>query len=112
PNGLQVTFDTTEPLPSLPAAVEVAAYRILLEAFTNMVHHANATSCQIKIKVEEKNLLLEISDDGKGLQKGNRAGVGFNSMRERAEELGGECVIETNSVGGVTVRAKLPLARS
>ena len=112
PNGLQVTFDTTEPLPSLPAAVEVAAYRILLEAFTNMVHHANATSCQIKIKVEEKNLLLEIADDGKGLQKGNRAGFGFNSMRERAEELGGECVIETNSVGGVTVRARLPLARS
>jgi signal transduction histidine kinase len=49
PNGLSVAFDVTEPMPPLPAAVEVAAYRILLEAFTNIIHHADATQCRIKI---------------------------------------------------------------
>jgi len=110
PSGLQITFDVTEPLPALPAAVEVAAYRIVLEAFTNLVRHANATICHIQIKVEEQDLLLEVSDNGKGLPKGNRVGVGFNSMRERAEELGGECVIRNNTAGGVTVRARLPIS--
>lgn len=111
PNGLQVTFDVTEPLPSLPAAVEVAAYRIVLEAFTNSVRHAKALTCQIQIKIENHTLLLNVSDNGNGLPKGNRAGVGFTSMRERAEELGGECLIENNPMGGVTVRARLPLGK-
>ncbi len=111
PNGMQIIFDVTEPLPALPAAVEVAAYRIVLEAFTNLVRHAKATSCRIQIKIENQTLLLEVSDNGNGLPKGNRAGVGFTSMRERAEELGGECVIENNHAGGVTVRARLPLGK-
>ncbi|MBI2332735.1 MAG: sensor histidine kinase, partial [Chloroflexi bacterium] len=112
PNGLQITFDVTEPLPTLPAAVEVAAYRIVLEAFTNAVRHARATACRIQIKIENQNLLLEVSDNGNGLPKDNRAGVGFTSMRERAEELGGGCVIENNKSGGVTVRARLPISAS
>ncbi|MFN8433390.1 MAG: histidine kinase [Anaerolineales bacterium] len=111
PNGLQITFNVTEPLPALPAAVEVAAYRIVLEAFTNLVRHANATTCQIEIKLENQNLLLQVSDDGKGLFKENRAGVGFTSMRERAEELGGECAIENSPTGGVVVKARLPLGK-
>lgn len=111
PNGMQITFDVTEPLPSLPAAVEVAAYRIVLEAFTNCVRYAKASACQIRIKLENQTLLLNVSDNGNGLPKGNRAGVGFTSMRERAEELGGECVIENNKTGGVTVRARLPLGK-
>jgi len=111
PNGLQVTFDVTEPLPSLPAAVEVVAYRIVLEAFTNLIRHAKATTCRIQIKIESHHLLLEVADNGKGLPKGNRAGIGFASMRERAEELGGECVIENNNAGGVTVRARFPLGK-
>ena len=77
PNGIQITFDVTEPMPSLPAAVEVAAYRIVLEAFTNIVNHAQASTCHIKIKIENNSLLLEVSDNGKGLSPNNRAGVGF-----------------------------------
>lgn len=111
PNGMQIIFDVTEPLPSLPAAVEVAAYRIVLEAFTNSVRHAKVTTCQIQIKMENQTLLLNVSDNGNGLPKGNRAGVGFTSMRERAQELGGECVIENNPAGGVTVRARLPVSK-
>jgi signal transduction histidine kinase len=109
PNGMQITFDATEPLPSLPAAVEVAAYRITLEAFTNIVKHAGANACQIKIRIENGSLDLEVADNGKGLPETARAGIGFTSMRERAAELGGECVIENNPTGGTIVRARLPV---
>lgn len=111
PNGMTITIDASEPLPSLPAAVEVAAYRIALEAFTNIVKHANANVCQIKLRVEDHSLLLEISDNGKGLSSEKRAGVGFTSMRERAAELGGECEIENISSGGARVKARLPLGK-
>ena len=109
PNGLQITFEITDPMPLLPAAVEVAAYRIALEAFTNIINHAEANACRIKIKIEDGSLLLEVSDNGKGLPVNNRAGVGFASMRERAAELGGECVIENNYSGGTRLKARLPL---
>jgi signal transduction histidine kinase len=109
PNGLQITFDITEPMPALPAAVEVAAYRIALEAFTNIINHANAKSCHIKLKVEADSLLLEVSDDGKGLSSNNHAGIGLTSIRERAAELGGEYAVENNPLGGTNVKARLPI---
>jgi signal transduction histidine kinase len=112
PNGLTITFDVTEPLPSLPAAVEVAAYRIALEAFTNIVNHAGADACNLRIKIEHNSLLLEISDNGKGMPSNNRAGVGLTSMRERAAELGGECTIENTPAGGTLVTARLPISAS
>ena len=110
-NGLQISFDTTEPMRSLPAAVEVAAYRIALEAFTNIINHAEANACHIVIRIENNSLLLVICDNGKGLPSNNHAGVGLTSMRERAAELGGECVIENNSSGGTLVSARLPIAK-
>jgi len=112
PNGLQISFDTTEPMPSLPAAVEVAAYRIVLEAFTNIIQYAEASACHIKLKLEDNSLLLEVSDNGKGLSPNKRSGVGLTSMRERASELGGECVVENNPAGGALVKAKLPIANA
>jgi len=112
PNGLQITFDVTDPMPPLPAAVEVAAYRIALEAFTNIVNHAQATACHLTTRVENNSLILVISDNGKGLSSNNHAGVGLTSMRERAAELGGEFVVENNPFGGTTVRAKLPITNS
>jgi signal transduction histidine kinase len=112
PNGLQITFDVTDPMPPLPAAVEVAAYRIGQEAFTNIVNHAQATACHLTIRVENNSLILVISDNGKGLSSNNHAGVGLTSMRERAAELVGEFVVENNPFGGTTVRAKLPITNS
>jgi signal transduction histidine kinase len=109
PNGLQVTFYVTEPLPPLPAAVEVAAYRIALEAFTNIVNHAEASQCKIRIKLDGDCLLLEISDNGKGFAGTEHSGVGLSSMRERASELGGTCVIESLPAGGTQVSARLPV---
>jgi signal transduction histidine kinase len=110
PKGIRVAFDVTEPMPPLPAAVEVAAYRIALEAFTNVVKHARASACQVVIKIENASLLLEISDNGKGLLAEPHGGVGFHSMRERAGELGGELVVERKPSGGTTVRARLPIS--
>ncbi|HKY55606.1 MAG TPA: GAF domain-containing sensor histidine kinase [Anaerolineales bacterium] len=112
PHGLQITFDVTEPMPTLPAAVEVATYRIALEAFTNIINHAQATACHITMKIENNSLLLEISDNGKGFSSNNHSGVGLTSMRERAAELGGEFIVENNPTGGTRVTANLPLSGS
>jgi signal transduction histidine kinase len=98
-------------MPPLPAAVEVAVYRIALEAFTNVVQYAQARSCQIDIQIENEYLFLQVSDDGKGLSPNTHSGVGFTSMRERANELGGECSISEIPTGGLRVQARLPLPR-
>ena len=80
--------------PELPAAAEVAAYRIVVEAVTNVVHHASARSCAIRIRTDD-GLSIVVDDDGVGLDGGVRPGVGLASMHERAEELGGTCVVAT-----------------
>jgi signal transduction histidine kinase len=108
-NGLVVSMEASNELPALPAAVEVAAYRITVEALTNVARHAHAHSCTVHLTVNGA-LELEILDDGVGLSPEHRAGVGLASMRERAAELGGICSIERLSAGGTRVRACLPIA--
>jgi signal transduction histidine kinase len=101
-------------LPELSAAVEVAVYRIAQEALTNVVRHAAAQRCAIRLALEEPTgwLVLSIQDDGCGLPQARSVGVGLVSMRERAEELGGTWSIEATSTGGTHVRARLPYVRS
>jgi signal transduction histidine kinase len=108
PNGLRVLIDAPDPLPALPAAVEVAAYHISLEALTNVARHANAQTCRIRFSLEN-GLIIEITDDGDGLPVDRHAGVGLTSMRERAAELGGEFRIEPAKTHGTRVWARLPL---
>jgi two-component system NarL family sensor kinase len=107
---LQISVEAPESLPNLPAAVEVAAYRITQEALTNVVNHAAARHCVVRIDVGE-GLHLEVVDDGVGISNGSRnsRGLGLNSMRERAEELGGACLVEPVTEGGTRVLAFLPL---
>ncbi|MCB0027515.1 MAG: sensor histidine kinase [Anaerolineales bacterium] len=95
-------------LPALPAAVEVAAYRIVQEALNNVVKHAKATSCMITIRLAT-GLKLVIEDDGVGIGETAVSGVGFISMQERAAELGGTCQIERLPSKGTRVTAVLPL---
>jgi two-component system NarL family sensor kinase len=106
-----ITVTGPNPLPALPAAAEVAAYRIAVEAMTNIVRHAGAASAAVRISVDGC-LQVEISDSGAGLPEGYRAGVGIISMRERAAELGGHCTIEHASPHGTVVRASIPLVTS
>jgi len=89
--------------------VEVAAYRIALEAFTNVVRHAGAAHCSIRLALDDDQLAVEVDDDGSGLPETPAAGVGLGSMRERAAELGGRCDILPGPLGGTLVRAALPL---
>jgi signal transduction histidine kinase len=113
--GLVVfSMEAPEDLPSLPAAVEVAAYRIVQEALANVRRHAQAKVCRIRISVDRGAgvLEVEITDDGVGISEGRVAGVGLSSMRERAEELGGRCDVESDPEGGTCVLARLPLPTS
>jgi two-component system NarL family sensor kinase len=109
-SSLQVTVKAPAMLPPLPAAVEVAAYRIVQEALTNVVHHAQAQHCIIRLELADE-LKVEVVDDGVGEVNGRQPGTGLGllSMRERAEELGGACLIEPATGGGTRVVASLPL---
>ena len=108
---LRIAVDAPECMPPLSAAVEVAAYRIIQEALTNVVRHAEARTCSIRFALDEAaaRLTLEIRDDGHGLPSERGTGVGLTSMRERAEELGGFCRVEALATGGTRVCAALPL---
>jgi len=107
--ALAITVETPDVLPALPAAVEVAAYRIVQEALTNVVRHARAHVCVVRVVVDTV-LQVEVSDDGMGIAPERHAGVGLTSMRERAAELGGTCVVDVSSLGGTRVTAHLPLS--
>ncbi|MBO9597155.1 MAG: sensor histidine kinase [Cohnella sp.] len=103
-------------LPSLRAAVEVAAYRIATESIVNTVKHANATVCRVRLEVtDSRKLLVEITDNGIGVAHqpawsgASGGGIGLLSMRERSAEIGGEFGIERLDTGGTRVWALLPL---
>ena len=106
----RITVVAPGALPPLPAAVEVAAYRIAQEALTNVLRHAAAHRAVVALSYDEPAALLtvEVTDDGRGLPPDPRPGVGLTSMRERAEELGGRCTVEALPAGGTRVRATLP----
>lgn len=108
--GIRVTVEAPGALPPLPAAVEVAAYRIVMEALNNVSRHADARNCEVRLSVNEESemLIVEASDDGRGIGGDREPGVGLSSMRERAEELGGSCIVEPMPSGGTRVRARLP----
>jgi signal transduction histidine kinase len=109
--GLRVDVVAPDQLPALPAAVEVAAYRIVQEALANVVRHAQAHRCYICLSCENDLLHVEVIDDGIGLPESYRAGVGLLSLRERTAELGGTCKIARMPEGGTCVQACLPLLK-
>jgi signal transduction histidine kinase len=102
---VQVTAGT---LPPLPAAVEVAAYRIASEAVANAFRHGDATACTVQLSADGTGLHLDVRDDGTGIPPDAVPGVGLASMRDRAAELGGELGIDTGP-SGTTLHARLPL---
>ncbi len=92
----------------LPAAVEVAAYRIASEALANVARHARATRVDVALERGDGALVITVADDGVGIPPDAPAGVGLVSIRERAAELGGSCTVECPPDGGTVVRAVLP----
>lgn len=111
-DGLRIILEAPAGLPPLPAAVEVAAYRIAGEAMANVARHAGASRCEVRLTLDEPrgSLRLEVSDDGRGIGENRGSGVGLHSMRERAEELGGTFDVEVSEEGGAKICASLPLA--
>jgi len=111
-DGLNISVEAPEHLPSLPAAMEVACYRIVQEAIANVMRHSRAHACRISLSTdrEHKQLELEIVDDGVGLPTNFHSGFGLVSMRERAAELGGICVVGPTTAGGTRVLAQVPLS--
>ncbi|MGW6278454.1 histidine kinase [Kribbella sp. NPDC055071] len=108
---LKIEIDISGPMPTLPAAVEVAAYRIVTESLTNAVRHSTGRRASVRLKATAADLHLTITDSGT-TDKPNRewqAGVGLRSMRERAEELGGTLDARP-SISGGQVLATLPLS--
>ena len=94
-------------LPPLPAAVDVAAYRIVTEALTNTLRHAGASAVDVRLQLVDGRLEVEVRDDGSGIAEGAARGVGLESMRERVAELGGLLTI-SSSGSGTIVRVELP----
>jgi signal transduction histidine kinase len=107
-SALALHLDLPEESPPLNAATEVALFRIATEAVRNVERHAGATRCSIRLEVADREVRLTISDDGSGLAAATVPGVGMDSMRERAEELGGSVRWSHAADGGTVVAAVLP----
>jgi signal transduction histidine kinase len=116
PAGVELVLDVG-PLPELPAAVEVAVYRITMEALTNAVRHGQPHRCTLRLHAGtparggegEGHLDLTVIDDGHGLPATIVPGLGLASMRQRATELGGSWSIDPLPAGGTCVQARIPL---
>jgi signal transduction histidine kinase len=107
-DSLVVEVSAPDRLPPLPAAVEVAAFRIASEAMTNVAKHAGASRCRVELELDA-TLGLTVTDNGRGSTGPTGRGVGWTSMTERAAELGGSCTIASRGDRGLVVRAVLPL---
>jgi signal transduction histidine kinase len=106
-DGPAVTIDAGA-VGALPPAIEVAAYRIVVEAVTNAVRHSGARTCTVRLTRERDALMVSVSDDGDGIRSGT-IGVGTRAMYERATEVGGELLVGAGPDGGTVVSASLPL---
>ncbi|RSM84898.1 sensor histidine kinase [Kibdelosporangium aridum] len=102
--GLQVTLDG-EPRP-LPPEVDLAAYRIIQEALTNVTRHASAQAVNVRIQYDDEHMRVQVDDDGRGGEV--TAGNGIRGMTERARSLGGDVTVR-GSTDGVRVHARLPI---
>lgn len=110
-SGLEVDvqIDAALEIERLPASIDAAAYRIIQEALTNSLRHAQASKLSLRIESVEDGLQLQIVDNGRGAQGATVIGNGISGMRERARLLGGDLTAQASAAGGFEVRAFLPL---
>jgi len=114
-SDLNVSFQLEGDLDHLAAAVEVATYRIIMEAVHNVHKHAAASECLVSVYATEHTLSINIQDDGKGFADINPnstyrgEGTGLNSMRQRTEELGGTFRVASLEPKGILISVSLPL---
>jgi signal transduction histidine kinase len=107
--GLEAALKVTGDRRRVSAAVDMSAYRIIQEAITNVLKHANASRVEVVIDYQPDALALTISDNGTGRQSDSSNGHGLIGMRERVALFGGDLSTGSSSLGGFTVRATLPV---
>jgi signal transduction histidine kinase len=105
---VRINLDCALGTDRLPAAVEVAAYRIVSEALTNVVRHAGASVCDVRLWLDG-DVHIEVRDNGRGLPPNFRPGMGLTSIRERCGELGGTASITADGPAGTRVSCRLPV---
>jgi two-component system, NarL family, sensor kinase len=107
-SGVKVTLDTPEDLGRLPDAIELALFRVLQEALTNVHRHSGASQAHVLVRQNSHQVVLEVRDNGRGLPEdilrkfddtGAGTGVGLGGIRERARELGGKLTLQSDSSG-------------
>lgn len=108
PPGCATSLQVEGAMDALPAAVDVAVFRIVSEALTNAVRHGSPRNCRVTVSHLGDEVEIVVADDGGGIATGAGQGVGWASMAERAAELGGRCSVDGRG-GGTTVRAHLPV---
>lgn len=106
--GPRITL-TVDDLPTLAPAVEVAAFRIVMEAVTNAVRHADGQHVRVRVGYDD-GVTVNVVDDGRGLAEDRVPGVGLRGMSDRADEVGGRFTISSGSPAGTAVQAWLPVA--
>ncbi len=106
--GLETSFTTEEAL-ALPPEMERALYHIAEEGLNNALKHAMATTARVELRREDGELVLSVSDDGCGFDPAQvSSGLGLQSLRERAEGLGGTLVIESDTATGTRLLVRVP----
>lgn len=108
-SGLRAELDAHVNGAAVPSAVGTAAYRIVQEALTNVVRHAEATSARVRLRASADTLDVEITDDGQAKSAGASPGLGLQGMAERSTALGGRLDAGPREAGGWRVHAVLPL---
>jgi signal transduction histidine kinase len=112
--GVRVDLTVRGERPRLPAGLDLAAYRVIQEAVTNVIKHAATGQCQVTVDYQEDTLILEVTDNGGGsVASGGEltvAGNGIIGMRERAAMYGGEAWAAPLPGHGFRVTALFPLA--
>jgi signal transduction histidine kinase len=112
--GVRVDLTVRGERPPLPAGLDLAGYRVIQEAVTNVIKHAATARCQVTVNYQEDMLTLEVTDDGSGsAATGSElpvAGNGIIGMQERAAMYGGEVLAAPLQGRGFRVAARFPLA--
>ncbi|WP_028804586.1 sensor histidine kinase [Streptomyces sp. 142MFCol3.1] len=97
-----------EPRP-LPADIDLSAFRIVQESVTNVVRHAGTTACRVTVDHRDDEVVVDVTDDGRGRGSTTDTGFGLLGMRERVALLHGEFSAGPRAEGGFRVTARLPL---